>query len=82
MNKEDQKRIIFQSLRRGNKELDTIFDKFLKIRQYDLTNEEWVSFDYLLGHDDPDVWDWIYELKIPPFEINLITQSIQRILNT
>lgn len=51
--------------RRGTRELDVAFQRFLEVHGDLLTTREMAKFDELLNVPDPDILDWIYQKQIP-----------------
>ncbi len=51
--------------RRGVRELDVLFTRFLETTYYTLSKEEQLSFQALLEVQDPTIMDWLMG-KVPP----------------
>lgn len=49
--------------RRGMKELDLLFARYLEARYVAAPEAERRAFEVLLGNEDPDLWSWLIEAE-------------------
>lgn len=64
------KRLLYKSNYRGCKETDLVLGNFAKEFLHELSDEELVEFDKLLGKMDTDIWDWINNKKPLPGDVS------------
>lgn len=61
-----KKRLIFRSWHRGTKEMDLIMGSFADKYVPDFSESELESYELILDHSDPELYDWISKKKKPP----------------
>lgn len=62
-------------MRRGMKELDVVFERYLARRLDQAPPAEQQQLAALLDCEDPEIWDWLMERKpAPPEFIDVIGQ--------
>lgn len=61
-----RKRLTYRANYRGFKEADLILGGFAKAHMSELTDEEVMAFEDLLGAKDHDIYDWITGAKDVP----------------
>jgi len=49
--------------RRGMRELDFVFDRFLDKCYNDLTDQQKADFERLLEEEDDRLWAWLFQLE-------------------
>jgi antitoxin CptB len=64
--------------RRGMKELDVLFQRYLDHRYAAATPEEQAVFLRLLECEDPDIWAWIVGQTPPPVQFADVIDRLQR----
>jgi antitoxin CptB len=52
--------------RRGIRELDLVFGRFMEQGFADFSEEELASFEHLLDQNDLDIYDWLMGRSEPP----------------
>lgn len=62
--------------RRGVRELDVLFDRFLKERYASLSQLQQTNFQRLLEVQDPTIMDWLF-LKVEPEDAGLAEIILQ-----
>ena len=60
-----QKAKINWNCRRGMLELDLILQRFSKKHLDELTDEQFIAFEHLLTHQDPDLYAWFMGYEQP-----------------
>jgi len=51
--------------RRGMKELDVLFERFLASEARQLQNGQWEGLEALLAAEDDQIWDWVQNPDLP-----------------
>lgn len=51
--------------RRGMKELDVLFERFLESEARQLEDGHWEGLETLLAAEDDQVWDWVQNPDLP-----------------
>jgi antitoxin CptB len=66
--------------RRGTREMDTLFQRFLGSEYDTLTPEQQLLFEQFLDETDPDIYTWILGSAKPAnTQYNFLIQRLQRI---
>ena len=71
-------RLVWRS-RRGIREMDILFQRFLELRYDGLSGTDKAAFDKLLDEDDPDIMNWIMEKETPPQEFLNVIKLIREL---
>ncbi len=61
-----RERLRFRSWHRGTREMDLLLGRFADAHIGSFTPAQLADYDVLLQQNDPDLYDWILEKKIPP----------------
>lgn len=61
-----RKRLIFRSWHRGTREMDLLLGRFADAHVPGFGAAELAKLDEILGHSDPDLYDWITGKTAPP----------------
>jgi antitoxin CptB len=74
-----RKRLLYQSIYRGNKENDIILGRFARARLGTFTAEELDQYEKLLAHGDNDIFDWLSgRAEVPAEEDSPVLQQLLR----
>lgn len=63
--------------RRGTRELDTLFGRWLEAGWAESGAKAQSLFDRLLDESDPDLWDWLIGQASPPGEYAELVHAIR-----
>lgn len=64
--------------RRGMKELDLLFIRYLDTRYAEASDEERSAFEVLLGLDDPVLWSWLIGVQpLPEGDMGLLIERLR-----
>lgn len=74
-----RKRLLYQSIYRGNKENDIILGRFARARLGAFTAEELDQYEKLLANGDNDIFDWLSgRAEVPAEEDSPVLQQLLR----
>ena len=73
-----RKRLIFRSWHRGTREMDLLMGSFADQNVLSFTETELMTYESLLETPDPDLYNWIAGVEVPP--ANLVTPMLERFL--
>ncbi|MGE0155276.1 MAG: succinate dehydrogenase assembly factor 2 [Reyranellaceae bacterium] len=74
-----RKRLLYQSVYRGNKENDIILGRFARAHLAAFTAEELDQYEKLLANGDNDIFDWLSgRADIPPEEDTPVLRKLMR----
>jgi antitoxin CptB len=74
-----RKRLLYQSIYRGNKENDIILGRFARTRLGTFTAEELDQYEKLLANGDNDIFDWLSgRSEVPAEEDSPVLQQLLR----
>ena len=74
-----RKRLLYQSIYRGNKENDIILGRFARARLGTFTAEELDQYEKLLANGDNDIFDWLSgRAEVPAEEDSPVLQQLLR----
>jgi antitoxin CptB len=74
-----RKRLLYQSIYRGNKENDIILGRFARARLGTFSAEELDQYEKLLANGDNDIFDWLSgRAEVPAEEDSPVLQQLLR----
>lgn len=73
-----RKRLVFRSWHRGTREMDLIMGSFADSYVKDFDAAALVLYEEILGHNDPDLYDWICGRAVPP--ANYMNPVLERLI--
>ena len=62
--------------RRGQRELDLLFERYLDTRYAQASDEERKAYAKLLEQPDPDILDWVLGRAAPPAELSRVIRAL------
>ena len=74
-----RRRLLYQSLYRGNKENDIILGRFARAHLAELGADELVQYESLLENGDNDIFDWLSgRAPVPPEKDSPVLRMLMR----
>jgi antitoxin CptB len=74
-----RKRLLYQSIYRGNKENDIILGRFARAHLGEFGAEELDQYEKLLANGDNDIFDWLSgRADVPPEKDSAVLRKLMR----